>query len=322
MASKGMEASDVLEEERGRRETRGDARRKRRLRAVSPASQDVITAFEGRLAKRGLATGDVHEQLDTLDFEEDGGGTVESLEGKLQGAFNSFIANMSRAVEELQGCFASTGGETSHTEPPVHAGAWKPWGGQRGTCSTPSLGLVRSPATWGRSATWGSPSPGRQRTWRRSHTTCGKGKGAMLPSLRSPARWENPSLRRPRTWHRTWVTHGNSKARMQQRLARGIEALDARRLDEGVKGFDGGECHGTRVRGPKSRASWHGTVATGTQEVCAASRGHAKQRRRVRARSQAPVEAQAGAWTRACWTRVSVSRYGVTITTLTYTRPE
>ncbi|GKU94444.1 hypothetical protein SLEP1_g7940 [Rubroshorea leprosula] len=30
-------------------------------------------------------------------------------------------------------------------------------------------------------------------------------------------------------------------------------------------------CHGTRVRGPKSRASWHGAAATGTQEVCAST---------------------------------------------------
>ncbi|GKV30451.1 hypothetical protein SLEP1_g39259 [Rubroshorea leprosula] len=75
MASKGVEASNVLEEERVRWETRGDARLKRRSRAVSPASLDVETAFEGRLADRGLATGDIQEQHDTLNFEEERGGT-------------------------------------------------------------------------------------------------------------------------------------------------------------------------------------------------------------------------------------------------------
>ncbi|GLT25916.1 hypothetical protein SLA2020_010140 [Shorea laevis] len=70
MASKGMEASDipeVLKKEQGRRETRGGTRKKGRSRAVSPASRDVMTAFEGRLAKMDLAMKDVHEQLDTLD---------------------------------------------------------------------------------------------------------------------------------------------------------------------------------------------------------------------------------------------------------------
>ncbi|GKV52471.1 hypothetical protein SLEP1_g59047 [Rubroshorea leprosula] len=82
------------------------------------------------------------------------------------------------------------------------------------------------------------------------------------------------------------------------------------------------ECYGTRARGSKSRASWHRAAATGTQEVCAASKGHAKQRGGARARSWAPAEAQAEAWTRACWMRVSVSRHGVAIMTLTYTTPE
>ncbi|GKU96573.1 hypothetical protein SLEP1_g9797 [Rubroshorea leprosula] len=83
MASKGVEASDVLEEERGGRETRGDA--------------------WGRETEE-------KEQHVTLDSEEDGGGTIEPLEGKLEGAFNSFMANMGRAVEELKGCFARNGG--------------------------------------------------------------------------------------------------------------------------------------------------------------------------------------------------------------------
>ncbi|GKV12721.1 hypothetical protein SLEP1_g23838 [Rubroshorea leprosula] len=110
MASKGMEASNVLEEERVRWETRGDARPKRRSRAVSLASLDVETTFEGRLADRELATGDVHEQHVTLNSEEDGGGTVEPLEGKLQSAFDTFMANMSWAVEGFQGYLASSGG--------------------------------------------------------------------------------------------------------------------------------------------------------------------------------------------------------------------
>ncbi|GKV32389.1 hypothetical protein SLEP1_g41000 [Rubroshorea leprosula] len=135
MASKGMEASDILkvpEEEQGRQETRGDVRRKRRLRAVSPASKDVMIAFEGRLAKMELAMGDVHEQLNTLDFEEEEWcDDVERLRGKLQGAFNSFIANMSRAVKELQGSLASSGGASVESSPAMevsHTAKSKPGG--------------------------------------------------------------------------------------------------------------------------------------------------------------------------------------------------
>ncbi|GKV53805.1 hypothetical protein SLEP1_g60319, partial [Rubroshorea leprosula] len=110
MASEGVEASNILGMERVRWETRGDARSKRRSRAVSPASLDVTTAFEGRLADMGLAIGGVQEQLDTLNSEEDGCGTVEPLDGKLQGVFDSFMANMSQAVERFQGCLASSSG--------------------------------------------------------------------------------------------------------------------------------------------------------------------------------------------------------------------
>lgn len=64
MASQGTKASNVskiLEEERGQWETCKDARRKRKAKVMSPMSRDVITAFEGRLAKLELAMGDVHE---------------------------------------------------------------------------------------------------------------------------------------------------------------------------------------------------------------------------------------------------------------------
>ncbi|GKV11187.1 hypothetical protein SLEP1_g22460 [Rubroshorea leprosula] len=83
-------------------------------------------------------------------------------------------------------------------------------------------------------------------------------------------------------------------------------------------------CHSTQVRGSKSRASWHGAAAKGTQGVCLASRGHAKQRRGVQAqtRARAQVEAQAEAWMRAWRTRVSVSQHGVAATTHRYTRTQ
>ncbi|GKV49230.1 hypothetical protein SLEP1_g55993 [Rubroshorea leprosula] len=113
MASQGVEASKVAEvpKERGRRETRGDARKKRRSKALSPTSRDAFTAYEGRLVKLELAMGDVHEQLDTLDSrmeeQEDRGGSVEELDGKLQGALNSVVADMHKAMEEFRGSIAA-----------------------------------------------------------------------------------------------------------------------------------------------------------------------------------------------------------------------
>ncbi|GKU97924.1 hypothetical protein SLEP1_g10997 [Rubroshorea leprosula] len=85
MASQRVEASKVAEvlEERGCRETRGDAWKKRRSKALSPASRDAFTAYERRLAKLELAMGDVHEQLDTLDYQmeehDDRGGVDDHL---------------------------------------------------------------------------------------------------------------------------------------------------------------------------------------------------------------------------------------------------
>ncbi|GKV44052.1 hypothetical protein SLEP1_g51279 [Rubroshorea leprosula] len=87
MASQRAEAGKVAEvlEERGRRETRGDAQKKRTSKALSPALRDAFTAYGGRLVKLELAMGDVHEQLDTLDSrmeeQEDRGGSVKKLEG-------------------------------------------------------------------------------------------------------------------------------------------------------------------------------------------------------------------------------------------------
>ncbi|GKV30882.1 hypothetical protein SLEP1_g39653 [Rubroshorea leprosula] len=55
--------------------------------------------------------GDVHKQLDTLDsrMEEQGdrGGSVEELEGKLQGALNLVVADMHKAMEEFCGSIAT-----------------------------------------------------------------------------------------------------------------------------------------------------------------------------------------------------------------------
>ncbi|GKV04959.1 hypothetical protein SLEP1_g17036 [Rubroshorea leprosula] len=83
----------------------------RRSRAVSPASKDVMTAFEGRLAKMELAMGDVREQLDTLDSrmeeQEERCGDVEDLRGKLQGALNSFMADINKAMDEVRGTIAA-----------------------------------------------------------------------------------------------------------------------------------------------------------------------------------------------------------------------
>ncbi|GKV04454.1 hypothetical protein SLEP1_g16606 [Rubroshorea leprosula] len=108
MASQGAEASKVLEvsKERGRWKIPGDARKKRRSKALSPTSREVFTAYEARLAKLKLAMGNVYEQLDTLDFQmeeqKDRCGNIEKLEGKHKGALNFFIANMHKAIRDFQ----------------------------------------------------------------------------------------------------------------------------------------------------------------------------------------------------------------------------
>ncbi|GKV46854.1 hypothetical protein SLEP1_g53815 [Rubroshorea leprosula] len=420
MASKGVEASDIPKEERGRRETRGGARWKRRSRAVSPASQDVTTAFEGRLAKRGLATGDVHEQLVTLNSEEDGGGTVEPLEGKLQGAFDSFMANISRAVEELQGSLASRGGrdkphrtsnpcggmETSRDgsgERPKRKQGCFLCGGPHWMRECPqwnklnaiisALGeepqarelrlgamtvfnsIVAQKASGGDAKANGAAETSLGKTYKYVSVEI---KGQSVPALLDSGADQSlivasstGELGLPCTKEHGWVKvvdqpsqpihsvargvpvqigswsgeidlhvvpmkdfkmvlgrdfinrmlpftftrdgrilfedgaetrpdsgvqaregsgHGIVRTRLAaearwgrgtdlQQLAKKIEALDTSSLDEGVKGFGGGECHGARVRGPKSRPSWHGAAATTPMGARAGARTRARARR-------------------------------------------
>ncbi|GKV50899.1 hypothetical protein SLEP1_g57579 [Rubroshorea leprosula] len=246
MASKGMTASDILEEKQGRVGTQDGREGRGRCHQHQWTSRQPLR--EG-WPRGNWLWGTSMSNL-TLDSEEDGGGTVEPLEGKLQGAFNSFIANVNRAVEELQGSFVSNGerhkphrtsnpcggmettGDDDYERPKRKQGCFL-CGGPHWTRECPRRDALNAIIRVGVES---------------SHT---REVSHMVKF--EPGEAENMAQ----------ISH-NLRTDLWQ-LVGGIEALDARCLDEGVKGFGGGECHGMRVWGPKSWASWHGATTTGTR---------------------------------------------------------
>ncbi|KAJ4728107.1 Retrotransposon protein, putative, Ty3-gypsy subclass [Melia azedarach] len=103
MAARDAEASNVIEfvpEERGRAQGSKKASKERAL------SKEMVSSFEARLAKVELSLGDVHERLDTLDYQvserENSNDVASEIEGKLRETLNTYLTSMRQAMDEFK----------------------------------------------------------------------------------------------------------------------------------------------------------------------------------------------------------------------------